>query len=261
MKSDPQVSEGRATLTEIESVLASRPVALSGVPLQIDRDEVLRFHGYRKGSDRPTLDLPDLFESALGLGEALMAPAAVYRAVPVTGQTRDLLRLVDGVELRIPGIERLWGSLRAVGVAICTVGAASEIRVRELLDARELPLAMLLDAVGSAAAECLAEYVNDWLCQLAIPEGQKVTNRVSPGYAGWEMVEQALLFHLCPGDPAGVTLSELGVMSPAKSISFLAGIGPEAHVDHYFTQCRRCWVRECAFRRAPAHRSVRREFP
>ncbi|MFQ5521660.1 MAG: vitamin B12 dependent-methionine synthase activation domain-containing protein, partial [Candidatus Methylomirabilia bacterium] len=118
-----------------------------------------------------------------------------------------------------------------------------------------------LDSVGSAAVECLAEYVNDRLCQLAIAEEQKVTNRVSPGYAGWDVVEQALLFRLCPGDPVGVSLSEFGVMSPAKSISFLVGIGPEARVDHYFTQCRRCWARDCAFRRAPAHRTVRREAP
>ena len=41
-------------------------------------------------------------------------------------------------------------------------------------------------------------------------------------------------------------------MTPVKSITFLVGIGPEARVDHYFTQCRRCWMRDCAYRRAPA---------
>ena len=42
------------------------------------------------------------------------------------------------------------------------------------------------------------------------------------------------------------------VMRPVKSITFLVGIGSEARVDHYFTQCRRCWMRDCAYRRAPA---------
>ena len=32
-------------------------------------------------------------------------------------------------------------------------------------------------------------------------------------------------------------------MTPGKSISFLVGVGPDARVDHYFTQCRRCWMR------------------
>jgi hypothetical protein len=47
-------------------------------------------------------------------------------------------------------------------------------------------------------------------------------------------------------------------MTPVKTISFLVGVGPEARVDHYFTQCRRCWMADCAFRRAPAPLTVRR---
>ncbi len=47
-------------------------------------------------------------------------------------------------------------------------------------------------------------------------------------------------------------------MPPAKRITFLVGVGSEARVDHYFTQCRRCWMRDCAYRRAPAAATVRR---
>ena len=32
----------------------------------------------------------------------------------------------------------------------------------------------------------------------------------------------------------------------------------KAGVDHYFTQCRRCWMKDCAYRRAPADRTVHR---
>lgn len=245
-------------MTAIKSVLTRQAVVLADVPLAIDPDEVLRFQGYKKGVDQPTTKVREILESALKLGEELMVPRAVYRAVPVAGQGLDEIRATDGIVLHIPEIKRLWGPLSAVGIGICTTGAAIEARVRELFDAREFPLAVMLDSVGSAAAECLAEYVNDLLCQVAIPEGQKVTNRVSPGYAGWDVTEQARLFTLCPGGPIGVTLNDYCVMTPAKSISFLVGIGPEARTDHYFTQCRRCWMKDCAYRRAPAERTVHR---
>lgn len=245
-------------VSALDSVLTEKPVVLEHVPLQIDRDEVLRFQGYKKGIDQPTADVRDLLESALALGEQLMAPRAVYRAIPVAGQEPDQIRLTNDTALHIPGIQRLWGPLRAVGVAICTAGESIEVRVRELFEAREFPLAVMLDSVGSAAAECLAEYVNDLLCQVAIPEGLKVTNRVSPGYAGWDVSEQTCLFRLCPGEPIEVKLNDYCVMTPAKSISLLVGIGPEARVDHYFTQCRRCWMKECAYRRVPAERTVHR---
>src|SRR5262249_8822488 len=95
--------------------------------------------------------------------------------------------------------------------------------------------------------------------EAAIPAGVKVTNRISPGYAGWDTAEQSALFALCAGEPIGVTLNASCVMTPAKSISFLVGVGPAARVDHYFTQCRRCWMRECAYRRGAAPAPPRRE--
>jgi hypothetical protein len=243
-------------VTAALSVLSPTPAVLEGLPLAIDRDEVLRFQGYKKDVDVPGAQVVAILEEALVLGRRLMVPRVVYRAVPVTGGAADRLD-AGGERLHIPQVGRLWGSLEAVGAGICTVGDPIEARVRELFDAREFPLAVMLDSVGSAAVESLAEYANDLLCQAAIPEGMKVTNRISPGYAGWDTAEQAALFRLCPGDPIGVRLNEACFMTPGKSISWLVGIGSAARVDHYFTQCRHCWMRDCAYRRAPAARTVR----
>jgi hypothetical protein len=244
-------------VTAALSVLSPAPVVLEGLPLAIDRDEVLRFQGYQKGVDVPTAPVVALLEEALALGERLMSPRFVYRAVAVTDRAPDLIE-AGGERLHIPQIGRLWGPVEEIGAGICTVGEAIEARVRALFDAREFPLAVMLDSVGSAAVESLAEYANDLLCQAAIPEGLKVTNRISPGYAGWDVAEQARLFRLCPGHPIGVSLNEACFMTPGKSISWLVGVGVEARVDHYFTQCRRCWMRECAYRRAPAGAAARK---
>lgn len=243
-------------MTAALSVLSPEPVVLEGLPLSIDPGEVLRFQGYRKGLDLPTTEVLTIFEDALALGERLMSPRFVYRAAAVTARAPDLIE-ADREFLHIPQIGRLWGPVEAVGAGICTVGDAIETRVRDLFEAREFPLAVMLDSVGSAAVESLAEYANDLLCQAALPDGLKVTNRISPGYAGWDTAEQARLFRLCPGQPIGVTLNEACFMTPGKSISWLMGVGREARVDHYFTQCRRCWMRDCAYRRAPAAATVR----
>lgn len=239
------------------SVLSPVPVVLQDLPVRIDRDEVLRYQGYKTGADVPAREVLAVFDEAVVVGERLMAPRFVYRSVPVDAQSADLIE-VGGERLRIPEIQRLWGRLAAVAAGICTVGDAIERRVGLLFEAREFPLALMLDSVGSAAVESLAEYVNDLLCQAALPEGLKVTNRVSPGYAGWDTAEQAALFRLCPGEPIGVRLNDACFMTPVKTISLLVGLGHEARVDHYFTQCRRCWMPDCAYRRAPASATVRR---
>ncbi|HEY7364356.1 MAG TPA: vitamin B12 dependent-methionine synthase activation domain-containing protein [Methylomirabilota bacterium] len=230
---------------------------LADLPLAIDPDEVLRFQGYKRGIDVPGPDVRALFDEALALGRRLITPRAALRWVTLDGQDDGSLR-AEGVTLTIPDIRRHWGAVRQLAVAIVTIGDALERRVAELWDARELPLAAMLDSVGSGAVESLAEYVNDLLCQEGIARGVKVTNRISPGYGAWDVAEQALLFRLCPGAPVGVQLNEACFMTPQKSISLLVGAGPHARVDHYFSQCARCWMADCAYRRVPARRTVHR---
>jgi hypothetical protein len=235
-------------------MLPHGPQVLADLALAIDPDEVLRFQGYKRGRDVPGADVRALFDAALAEGRGLMAPRAVVRWAPVTRVDADALE-VDGQRLNIPRIGALWGAVEHVAVALCTIGEALERRVSELWDARELPMASMLDSVGSGAVESLAEYVNDVLCQQGLPS-LKVTNRISPGYADWDVAEQPRLFALCPGQVVGITLNEACVMTPGKSISLLAGAGRAAKVDHYFSQCARCWMRDCAYRRAPAPHTV-----
>lgn len=229
---------------------------LDDVPLAIDPDEVLRFQGYKAGVDVPSAAVLALFDEALALGRALMRPRAVLRTLPVT---RDGDRLTAaGVTLTIPRVAERWGAVDEIVAGVCTIGDALERRASALWEARELPLAMMLDSVGSGAVESLAEYVNDQLCQEGIARAVKVTNRVSPGYGGWDVAEQRLLWQLCSGDAIGVSLNDACFMTPTKTLTILVGAGTNARVDDYFSQCARCWMRDCAYRRAPAHRTVRR---
>ncbi|HET7342971.1 MAG TPA: hypothetical protein VFL90_16015, partial [Methylomirabilota bacterium] len=232
--------------------LPSGVQVLGDLPLAIDPDEVLRFQGYQRGRDVAGPEVRALFEEALAEGRRLMAPRAAVRWAPVTRAEADALE-VEGERLTIPRIGAAWGPVEHVAVAVCTIGEALERRVAALWEARELPLASMLDSVGSGAVESLAEHVNDLLCQQGLP-GLKVANRISPGYADWDVAEQPRLFRLCPGASAGVSLNDACVMTPGKSISLLVGAGGHARVDHYFSQCARCWLRDCAYRRVAAGR-------
>jgi hypothetical protein len=233
------------------------PQVLTALPLAIDPDEVLRFQGYKKSVDTPGPEVLALLDEALALGRSLIAPRAVVRWLAVSRLAADSIE-AGGTVLTIPGIDRLWGPIEWLAAAVCTIGDDLERRVAELWEARELPLAAMLDSVGSGAVESLAEYVNDLLCQVAVPLGLPVTNRVSPGYGSWDVTQQRALFALCPGDPIGVGLNDACFMTPVKSISLLAAAGARAKVDHYFSQCARCWMRDCAYRRTPARTTIRR---
>ena len=195
----------------------SGPQVLVDLPLAIDPGEVLRFQGYKQGRDVPSPEVRALFDEAMAEGRRLMAPRVVARWARVTRRSADDLE-ADGESLAIPSIGPRWGAVAHVAAVVCTIGEALERHVSALWEARELPLASMLDSVGSGAVESLAEYVNDLLCQQGLPS-LRVTNRISPGYGEWDVAEQRRLFRLCPGDAIGVTLNEACVMTPGKSIS------------------------------------------
>ena len=244
-------------MKRLRAQLSADPRVLTSLPLEIDPDEVLRFQGYKKSGEPPGPDVRALFDEALALGRTLIVPRAVVRWLAVRRLGADTIEAGD-VVLTIPDVGRLWGPIEWLAAAVCTIGDGLERRAAELWEARELPLAAMLDSVGSGAVESLAEYVNDVLCQDGIARGVKVTNRVSPGYGAWDVAQQRELFRLCPAEAIGVHLNASCFMTPVKSISLLAGAGVAARVDHYFSQCGRCWMRDCAYRRAPARRTVHR---
>jgi hypothetical protein len=189
----------------------------------------------------------------------LARPALAYRVVAVTDAGPDHLDLVGGHRLHIPAIGSHWGPVEAVAVAVLTIGDAADDAVRARRAAGDGPGASDLDSAGSAAVECLAEWANDELCRRGVAAGLRVTNRISPGLAGWRVADQALLVELAGGAALGIRRAADGTLMPAKTITFLAGLGPVARVDHYFVQCRRCWVEDCQWRRMTAVARVHRD--
>jgi cobalamin-dependent methionine synthase I len=144
-----------------------------------------------------------------------------------------------------------WGGVTALGLAVCTVGAAIEDRIESLFKEGEFPLAFMLDSLGSVATECLAEGLHRQVCTERLAQGLKVSPRVSPGYPRWAIEEQRKIFALLPADAIGIHLNPYAIMTPRKSISFAVGIGPEVHMGTGQSPCTSCDMRGCAYRRAP----------
>ena len=241
------------------ALLAPSPVILQDIPLRIDPAEVRAFQGYKPALAASPSDLEARLGTARAEIAAVVRPRLVSSTLAVLGGGPDALTLVDGARFHIPDIGRCWGRVEAVVAAVATVGGEPEA----LVDARRgagLALdAALLDSAASAAAECLAEWANDYLCRLGVVAGLRVTNRISPGLERWTLDEQATVFRLSRAGEIGVALRSDGEMTPAKSISFLVGVGRTARVDHYFVQCRRCWAEGCAERRMAPVASIHRE--
>jgi hypothetical protein len=242
----------------VPPLLTPASVVLRDVPLAIDPAEVRAFHGYKPLPLLPPGVLEARLDAARETVARLARPALAYRLVEVTGAGPDHLDLAGGHRLQVPAIGPHWGPVEAVAAGVVTIGAPAEAAVRARRAAADEAGASDLDSAASAAVECLAEWANDELCRQGVAAGLRVTNRISPGLAGWRLADQPVLLDLAGAAALGIRPAADGTLVPAKTVSFLVGLGDAARVDHYFVQCRRCWVVGCGRRRMAAVGQVHR---
>jgi hypothetical protein len=79
-------------------------------------------------------------------------------------------------------------------------------------------------------------------------DGLKITNRYSPGYCGWPVSDQQILFALMGQNICDIRLSESSLMMPVKSVSGIIGAG--MHVKSKGYSCAACDTEYCLYRDA-----------
>lgn len=197
--------------------------------IQIPRDEAYRLLGMHRKQREPIKSVQDNFDSAYAAAQKLVEA----RAASIT---------------RISGIHGsgFICATAPVSLVVCTIGGALEKRVTELTDEGLTAQAMLLDAIGSAAVEELADRSNQRICAEALRAGLDPGPRVSPGYGAWKLKDQAWLFGALEPADIGVTLSDHSMMTPRKSVSYAVPLtGGDAQPRG---RCVHCGLEDCAYR-------------
>ena len=138
----------------------------------------------------------------------------------------------------------------AVGYAlfVATSGMEFEALQRRLEREGDMLRVFIADAMGSVIAEKTADVMERWLQVFVNSRGWRHTNRFSPGYCGWHVREQQLLFPLLgTAEPCGVQLTPSSLMVPIKSVSGVIGLGPDVKKQEY--TCGLCDYAKCYKRR------------
>lgn len=211
----------------------TEPVVLDGFNVPIDPAEVRRFLGAKgRSKPAPAGRYDDILGEAMAAAGRLVAPKAIYT-------------YAAGSEL--PG-SKIFAHLDRMAFCVCTIGPALEAEVTRLSAAGGLLKAVVLDAIGSVAAEAAASYVDERIAAEAAREGLETSCRASPGYGDWDVREQGAIFALLPAGRIGVSLSDTFMMTPRKSISFAVHVAAEPERLRSENSCENCGKRDCRYR-------------
>lgn len=107
-----------------------------------------------------------------------------------------------------------------VAFCLCTIGPELELRSAGYFRSDDMLRGLILDAIGSEAAEEVARHADLALAKLARKMDLWPSKRFSPGYKNWDLSEQKFIFDILPAKEIGVTLNASFMMIPRKSVSF-----------------------------------------
>ena len=146
-------------------------------------------------------------------------------------------------------LRQLRGS-EAFALFICTSGLEFEAYQQRLKEQGDMVRVFIADALGSVIAEKCADQMEKALQESIGKLGWKHTNRFSPGYCGWHVSQQQLLFPLFQGHTCGVKLTDSSLMIPIKSVSGIIGLGEKVRKLEY--TCGLCDFKQCYKRKKKA---------
>jgi len=183
----------------------SRPVEkIDNFKVEFDDKRILRLIGYRKRSIEIKEPIKSLIAEEKKKLDYLLHPASIYT-------------IIDYAETNKHPI---FKNAEKVAICICTIGPELEKEINELMKKNEMTRALILDALGSEAAEEVAIQSDLILAKKAREMNLWPSKRFSPGYGKWDIKEQRYIFRLLPAADIGAQLTESCMMVPRKSVSF-----------------------------------------
>ncbi len=201
------------------------------IDVTVGVEEVLKQSGYPR-ADRAGAGFRKRVEAELPAVLRLIEPRGAYL-------------LVDGA--RRTGLE-LFADAEKVVWALATIGPAIETRARTLVKDQQGAGALIVDAVGTIAAEKAADFIEGRIREHFAGQGWCVSRRYAPGYCGWDLTAQKELLAHFP-DTLGIDLTDSCLMLPEKSLSFVCLLGRESDFDRVKVgNCKVCRQEECSYR-------------
>jgi len=216
-------------------------------PGKLSEAEVIRLAG--GGVFPPDSPIQTIVKRAIAKGHALVEGAGAYCTLTAI-DTADGITINFGAlrldPMPFPGTTRMYG-IEAAVFFVVTIGDSLERAVDECFLHRDPVGGLFLDAVGSTAAEALAERLTSIIASEAESQGLRSSSRCSPGYCNWSLQLQETVFRVLDGQQVGVELTESMLMIPRKSVSGVVFSGKSLHP---LNPCLDCEASDCKDRRS-----------
>ena len=212
--------------------------------LVFDPQEYIDLYGdhLRRLIERPSVR--EDFEQVFSQDVEVFDPVACYDFFQIDNCLHDRFELQGGIRIGGgPVMEVLRGAEELV-VAVCTIGAGVDEKVRTYQAEKEHFKAMILDEVASWAVDQVRQGLYQYLDQELQTKEWRTSTMLSPGESAWSVKDQRVIFDILDTSEIGVALNESYLMLPLKSLSMIMGAGSQPMGVEGLTNCDFCSMQE-----------------
>lgn len=212
--------------------------------MNVDRNEVLRYLGYR---GKPAgQDILDSVESCLAELKNAISPRSVSRIFPVTFRERGVS--IGGIEIQSNDLLRHISGCEEAILFAATLGTQVDLLLRRY-SKTDMARMVILQACAAAVTESYCDECGEQLSAEAAKRGLFLRPRFSPGYGDFSILHQADFLKIldCPKQ-IGLTMTDSYMLVPTKSVTAVIGLTDQAQSCH-IAKCMECKATDCPFRK------------
>jgi hypothetical protein len=221
---------------------------IENITVKIESKNILKKLGYADET-QSSQRINQSIDSLLIKADKLIKTQAVYARVGLSEISGNRIKIDDKFVIASSVLKETLCNCESVFLFIATIGAELESESSKLMRENNSLESLIMDAIGSQAAEALADSLCRTLSDEVKPQGLAVTHPFSPGYCDWNIEEQKILFFVLDGGEIKVKLTDSCMMIPRKSVSGIIGIGQSESLGKKNFPCQNCAKEKCPSRR------------
>ena len=214
--------------------------------VNINTQSVFHSIGYTYGS-QPSARVVSLVNDYADNIHHIIEPTVSYVIKNIDFIIGNYIVCEDDIVLKSQVLAKVLENAHKVAIFTLTISNPLEDITSQLAEDGHMRQASVLDAIGSNAAEKVADALQKRIRRVVSIQGMETSRRFSPGYCDWDVSQQKMLFQALDGDQAGIRLTDSFLMIPRKSISGIIGIGPSGTMN--YQPCKTCDKANCTGRR------------
>lgn len=212
---------------------------------RIPREIIMRALGYKDPNSAGDA-IRGLVDEHLNAVVAAAEPQVIYcgTAFNITG---NRVELPSGHVFTGKTLHQAVGKCDGLVVGLVTLGRKVDKAIAEA-SSQDAFCGYLMDVISGLLVEMAAHQFWQHLVGDLSREGYKATSFVSPGAAGFPLVEQRQVFSFLKPERIGVSLTDSCLMEPTKSLTLIMGYGKDIVPAKHSHDCSTCDMEDCLIR-------------